>query len=563
MATKKQKREALERVLNGEEYEDDVAILEKDEADWVRAFEARTRTLDFDLHDRDSVQAHINASRAGFHPPESSELTEGKDGEYADWLGRDVVKAQVFWHSDVKQLPAIIVNHSQIRALGERHADTSLWLPAPGSCVLLLRPASAGPAFRLRDQSPNLWWVSAASRLCDILPLLAARRKALRNMGSFTFQTLAGVVNCGTHGSGRELGCIADDVESVDLAAGDGRLVRIERTGGPTDPAQGPPHGWTLIQDDATFHRAVVGLGAFGVAVGYTLRVVDEYFLEEETAITTFEDATSDMDALSRLGRHVELYINPYDRALGNKHGALRIVRTVLPGEPSRSTVIDTTRPKQRLALKRAARVRSAARRFVRGQGVARFRISIALRFLRADDGAIRGPWWEVLRRDSFVCAHGFEVFFPMEVAREGGVELLKTIDRESRFADQDVPLEQCVAATTPVGMRFIKSSPHALAMTSEKYLDQGKEKTTKVWVSFEVGRLLGTPNPEVIPEAICRALTKARIPFRVHWGQFIPATAPLPLDVYPSFADWKNTRATFDPHDKFVTARMRRMGLE
>jgi len=563
MATKKRKREALQRVLDGEEYENDFSILETEEADLVRAFEARTRALDFDLHDPAAVQAHLNASRAGFQPPESSELTGGKDGEYADWLGHDVVKAQVFWHADIKQLPAIIANHTQIRALGERHADTSLWLPAPGSCVLMLRPAVAGPAFKLRSSSPDLWWVSAASQIYEIIPRLAAAQKALRNMGSFTFQTLAGVVNCGTHGSGRDLGCIADDIESLDLAAGDGRLVRIERTGGPTDPGQIPPSGWTLVQDDATFHRAVVGLGAFGVAVGYMIRVVDEYFLEEETTITTFEDATLDVDALSRLGRHVELYINPYDRALSGEHGALRIVRTVLPGQPAESRVIDTTRPKTRLALKRAARVRSSARRFVRGKGVARFRISIALRFLRADDGAIRGPWWEVLRRDSFVCAHGFEVFFPMEVARAGGIELLKAIDRESRFADQDVPIEHCVAATTPVGMRFIKSSPHALAMTSAHYLDQGTTKTTDVWVSFEVGRLLGTPNPEVIPEAICKALTKAQIPYRVHWGQFIPATAPPPGDVYPFFAGWKNTRSAFDPQDKFVTARMRRMGIE
>jgi hypothetical protein len=134
--------------------------------------------------------------------------------------------------------------------------------------------------------------------------------QALLNMGSFDAQTLAGAINTSTHGTGLELGTLADSVLSVEMvtvtespAVDDEPLVRhfrIEPTDGITDrssfEADVGEHGMTLVQDDEIFHSAVVGYGAMGVATGYTLKVRDRFYLRETTEVRPWDDLKNDLD---------------------------------------------------------------------------------------------------------------------------------------------------------------------------------------------------------------------------------------------------------------------------
>lgn len=131
---------------------------------------------------------------------------------------------------------------------------------------------------------------------------------ALKNMGSFDGQTVAGAVNTSTHGTGVNLASLADSVESVEIAtvpeSASGnpivRLYRIEPSDGITDreafERATASHEMELIQDDDIFYSTVVGYGCMGVAYAYTLHVRDSYWLKEETKLMTWSDLTSELE---------------------------------------------------------------------------------------------------------------------------------------------------------------------------------------------------------------------------------------------------------------------------
>jgi len=164
---------------------------------------------------------------------------------------------------------------------------------------------------------------------------LARRGLALRNMGSFDGQTLAGAVNTATHGSGVRLATLADDVLSAEMVcvtrsrAGEPlvRFLRIEPTDGITDraafEADTTEHETALIQDDETFAAVVAGYGCCGVAVAYTIRTVDEYWLREETDLPPWSYLRPQLEGPTRTipgvgevpefvdqARHVAFYFN-------------------------------------------------------------------------------------------------------------------------------------------------------------------------------------------------------------------------------------------------------------
>lgn len=173
----------------------------------------------------------------------------------------------------------------------------------------------------LKDAPPGLGAGEAAVRVAAGTTLKRLNRVhltgqdpalALRNMGSFDGQTLAGAINTGTHGTGMRLATMADDVLSAELVcvtrsvAGEPlvRQFRIEPADGPTDPerfeADAPSHATNLIQDDEIFRAAVCGYGAFGIATAYTMRVRNAYWLQEETTLEPWSRLKPRLDGPTR-----------------------------------------------------------------------------------------------------------------------------------------------------------------------------------------------------------------------------------------------------------------------
>ena len=121
--------------------------------------------------------------------------------------------------------------------------------------------------------------VQAGIRLHELIEQLAEHGLALENLGSIAAQSLAGAIATGTHGTGREYRCLADQVESLRLVDGEGN----ERS---------------LSREHPDFDAAVVGLGALGVVHEMTLDVVPRFRMHAITETLPFDEVIAQLDRL-------------------------------------------------------------------------------------------------------------------------------------------------------------------------------------------------------------------------------------------------------------------------
>ena len=205
-----------------------------------------------------------------------------------------------------------------IKAVGSGHAWSDVAL-TDGVMVLPDRLRGVLPLERelLKPSAPQrLFRVESGITIAELNETLARNGLALINMGGYDGQTIAGAISTGTHGSGIEFGPLCDFVESLEIVPADGRLYRIEPSGGITDTAAfARKHPDTkLIQNDKYFYAAVVSLGCLGIIYSFILRVRDKYFLTEHRFTKPWPEVREDLvrGDVFRQHRHYEVLLNPY-----------------------------------------------------------------------------------------------------------------------------------------------------------------------------------------------------------------------------------------------------------
>jgi hypothetical protein len=206
-----------------------------------------------------------------------------------------------------------------VRAVGSGHSWSDVAL-TDGFLVEtrgLNRPlAPEQDVLRTGLDTRHLFRTEAGIRLRELNRRLDKAGLALSNMGGYDAQTVAGVMSTSTHGSGTGFGPIADSVRSIDLVAGEGRLMRVEPPGGITDRArfEAERPGWELHQDADWFDAVRVGMGCMGLIYAVYLAVEDEYWLKEVRTKAWWPDVRRDLEAGKVLDehRHYELIFSPY-----------------------------------------------------------------------------------------------------------------------------------------------------------------------------------------------------------------------------------------------------------
>ena len=140
--------------------------------------------------------------------------------------------------------------------------------------------------------------VQAGIKLKELIAQLAKFGLALSNLGSIADQSLAGAIATGTHGSGRNFRCLADQVESFRLIDGEGR----ERW-------------FTRGQKD--FDAVLVGLGCFGVVYQVTLAVVPCFQLHAITDLAPYDQVVEQLDSYVNGVDHFKFWwLVPTDKAI-------------------------------------------------------------------------------------------------------------------------------------------------------------------------------------------------------------------------------------------------------
>lgn len=207
---------------------------------------------------------------------------------------RDVIAA-----TDPAQIANIVTraraDGRTVRMIGSGHSFTA----AAVANDIMLTPGSLNQVRSVNAEAGRIT-VEAGIDLTTLCEQLDAHGLALTNMGDVRVQTMAGALQTGTHGSGRDSGTFAEMVTELEIVLADGSIVTVNKD-----------------QDPDLFNSARVGLGAFGIVTAITLAVEPRFRLHAHEFPATIDEVNENFDAWTAAHDHVEFYWFPHtDRCL-------------------------------------------------------------------------------------------------------------------------------------------------------------------------------------------------------------------------------------------------------
>lgn len=183
-----------------------------------------------------------------------------------------------------------VANGTTIRAVGSGHSFTPL---VANEHLLVSLDHYVG--LESTDRSTGTVTVRAGTKLKDLGKLLFENGLAQENLGDINEQSIAGAISTGTHGTGVQFGSLSTQVAGLTLVTGTGQVVTCSEKENP-----------------ALFKAAQVSLGALGLIVSVTLRVVPRYVLKIDIRKRQLSECLANLDAHNRDNRHFEFHWIPY-----------------------------------------------------------------------------------------------------------------------------------------------------------------------------------------------------------------------------------------------------------
>jgi hypothetical protein len=377
---------------------------------------------------------------------------------------------------------------------------------------------------------------------------LDCRGQALKNMGGYDAQTIAGVVSTSTHGSGLAVGPFPDVVRSLDLVVSGGRVLRIEPAqGGLTRAAAFEAkygEGRQLIQDDHIFNAAICGLGTLGLIYSLIIEVREKFWLNEVRSLCTWE-AVRDLltpDGVLGEGDHYELFVNPY-AGVDGQHRVLVTRRADCP-EPDHLPPDKLERhPLTELESK------SLLFGFILRFLARRFPSQIAKRFDSVLAGMVDDGYASVSYRvfnigeANKLPAYSMELGVGLEDDRHlEAVDRILTIAAERRE-------QEGLYHTSPFSLRFVAPSQ---ALASMMY-DQATMMIELIMVNGSRGgyELLAGYEERL-----------ADLSVRPHWGQINNLSEERVRELYLAWDQWKAVESKFNASNVFDSPFTERVGI-
>ncbi len=190
--------------------------------------------------------------------------------------------------SAIAAVRAAIREGAPIRVSGAAHSFTPI-VPTDGTLLSLERLAGVLDV----DTAAGTARIAAGTRIHALGDPLRAQGLALANQGDIDQQAIAGAIATGTHGTGPSLGSLSTMVSGVELIDGRGELVAL-------DAAQ--------PQELAC---AALSVGALGVMLSVSLRLLPAYRLHERIWDEPVEPVLARLQSLIGATRHFEFFWRP------------------------------------------------------------------------------------------------------------------------------------------------------------------------------------------------------------------------------------------------------------
>lgn len=398
-------------------------------------------------------------------------------------------------------------NGLRVRAVGGGHSFTDC--AATDGVLLNLDALDAVERVEPQADGTALVTVGAGIRLGALNAELAERGLAMANLGDIDHQSVAGAISTGTHGSGMRVGGLATQVTGVRLVTADGEVREADAT-----------------RDSELFEAARLGLGALGVLVAVTLRVVPAFTLrarEEAFDVDEVLDRLGGPDGWLATTDHVDLFWFPFTRrALVKRNDRVDPAAggTLPPGlGRARRWVEDELLSNGVFEL--TNRAAAAAPRAVPTIN------AVAARVL--SDRTYTGPSADVFISPRRVVFREMEYAVPLDALRD----VVGEVDGWLRRTREPVPF--------PVELRF--------AGPDDVWLSTAHGRATAYVAVHQYHRLPHERYFDAVESIM------GEVDGRPHWGKLHGLGAERLSDLYPRMADLRRVRGRVDPAGRFANA--------
>lgn len=325
----------------------------------------------------------------------------------------------------------------------------------------------------------------------------------LKNQGDIDRQSIAGALSTATHGTGKDLPCIAGEVTAFRLVTADGDVLTCS------------PH-----ENIEVFQAGRVSLGLFGVLSEVTLSVAKAYALREDSLVLTADDVFRDLSRYRDENRHFEFFWFPYS----DKVAAKRL--NVSPDKPPAALTSEQMKS-------RGEAMTADQRAFQAGCEIARHIPSVLPALHRAFTGGAAG-------KPKTRWSH--EIF---------------PSPRNVRFNEMEyaVPAEKAVECLTTLASLFRRRNINSAFPFEFRYV-----KADDIWLSPFYQRDCATISVHQYHKqseerlfSLCEGVFRD-YDARPHWGKMHSAGPDRLSRLYPKFDAFRDLRRRLDPKGKFLT---------
>jgi hypothetical protein len=425
-----------------------------------------------------------------------------------------------------------------VRAVGAGHS----WSDVALTEGYLIEPDNLGSVTRIDDQHVR---VGGGTHLRSLNARLDDMGFALKNMGGYDAQTLAGVISTSTHGSGLRWGPFPDMVRSMDVVVAGGRALRLEPNTAPFTNADGfdePP--LELVHDDSKFWAAVCGMGTLGLIHSVVIEVREKFWLEEKRTLSTWEQVRDTLTPSGVLGEgdHYELFLNPYPLK-GGRHRLLVTRRHDTP-EP-------TGPPETRIGRHPLTEIEASlppvwwSFRFLARHWPRLLAYGFNHVLQEMCDESYKAVSYDVFNigEANHLPAYSMELGVPLDGDRHiEAVNRILQIAKERR--------RKGIVHTSPLSLRFVAPSQALVSMMHEQPT-----------MMIELILVTGTHRGDELLAGYEEAL--ADLGARPHWGQFNLLTEASVGALYPTtWQRWVAVAREFNSSGVFDSQFTRRVGL-
>lgn len=224
------------------------------------------------------------------------------------WAGTFFCHPQaIFQPTTVAQIQELIVqagaNRRTVMTVGSGHSPSDLTMTNEWLCNLdkfdavLDKKEYYGPTPDGKGSEVKFvdLTVEAGIRIFQLNEYLKKHSLAIQNLGSISDQSIAGLISTGTHGSSQYHGLVSQQVVSLVVANGEGKLVEC-----------------SSVQNLELFRAAMLSLGKIGIITQVTLRAVPRYTIKSKQEIIRFDTLLREWNTIWLDSEFIRIWWFPY-----------------------------------------------------------------------------------------------------------------------------------------------------------------------------------------------------------------------------------------------------------